>query len=149
MTGRNDPCPCGSGAKFKQCHGRVAQSPGTETLDPSQLPPPNLQGNYRGACFVCMRGTDTGLTFRGSGEWLLAGLLVLGVPEDQAEQTLESAWQEAGTPVPAGSVPTGNGLTMSFRVCAECVGKTPFPEPALLLPGGQVPLIEEPEGYGD
>ncbi|NBQ94527.1 MAG: hypothetical protein EBU15_03915 [Betaproteobacteria bacterium] len=22
--GRNDPCPCGSGKKFKQCHGRVA-----------------------------------------------------------------------------------------------------------------------------
>nr|MBP6316248.1 SEC-C domain-containing protein [Chitinophagaceae bacterium] len=20
--GRNDPCPCGSGKKFKQCHGR-------------------------------------------------------------------------------------------------------------------------------
>ena len=22
-TGRNDPCPCGSGKKFKQCHGRI------------------------------------------------------------------------------------------------------------------------------
>jgi uncharacterized protein len=22
-VGRNDPCPCGSGRKFKQCHGRV------------------------------------------------------------------------------------------------------------------------------
>ena len=21
-NGRNDPCPCGSGKKFKQCHGR-------------------------------------------------------------------------------------------------------------------------------
>jgi uncharacterized protein len=21
-TGRNDPCPCGSGQKFKNCHGR-------------------------------------------------------------------------------------------------------------------------------
>jgi uncharacterized protein len=21
-VGRNDPCPCGSGRKFKQCHGR-------------------------------------------------------------------------------------------------------------------------------
>ena len=20
-VGRNDPCPCGSGAKFKKCHG--------------------------------------------------------------------------------------------------------------------------------
>jgi len=22
--GRNDPCPCGSGKKYKQCHGRGA-----------------------------------------------------------------------------------------------------------------------------
>ena len=21
-TGRNDPCPCGSGKKFKKCHGQ-------------------------------------------------------------------------------------------------------------------------------
>jgi uncharacterized protein len=21
--GRNDPCPCGSGVKFKKCHGKV------------------------------------------------------------------------------------------------------------------------------
>ncbi|MDE2909562.1 MAG: SEC-C metal-binding domain-containing protein [Chloroflexota bacterium] len=21
-AGRNDPCPCGSGLKFKRCHGR-------------------------------------------------------------------------------------------------------------------------------
>ena len=23
-VGRNDPCPCGSGRKFKQCHGAAA-----------------------------------------------------------------------------------------------------------------------------
>jgi preprotein translocase subunit SecA len=23
-VGRNDPCPCGSGRKYKQCHGRLA-----------------------------------------------------------------------------------------------------------------------------
>jgi preprotein translocase subunit SecA len=22
-VGRNDPCPCGSGRKFKECHGRL------------------------------------------------------------------------------------------------------------------------------
>jgi preprotein translocase subunit SecA len=22
-TGRNDPCPCGSGKKYKQCHGKL------------------------------------------------------------------------------------------------------------------------------
>lgn len=24
MVHRNDPCPCGSGLKYKQCHGRLA-----------------------------------------------------------------------------------------------------------------------------
>jgi preprotein translocase subunit SecA len=23
-VGRNDPCPCGSGKKYKNCHGKVA-----------------------------------------------------------------------------------------------------------------------------
>ena len=23
ISGRNDPCPCGSGKKYKHCHGRV------------------------------------------------------------------------------------------------------------------------------
>jgi uncharacterized protein len=25
-AGRNDPCPCGSGKKFKKCHGRQSGS---------------------------------------------------------------------------------------------------------------------------
>jgi len=25
-VGRNDPCPCGSGRKFKKCHGAAAQA---------------------------------------------------------------------------------------------------------------------------
>ena len=28
-TGRNDPCPCGSGRKFKRCHAGAASSAGT------------------------------------------------------------------------------------------------------------------------
>ncbi|MFN8899499.1 MAG: SEC-C metal-binding domain-containing protein, partial [Pseudomonadota bacterium] len=23
-VGRNDPCPCGSGRKYKHCHGKLA-----------------------------------------------------------------------------------------------------------------------------
>jgi hypothetical protein len=29
---RNDPCPCGSGRKFKQCHARAQPSPGGKAL---------------------------------------------------------------------------------------------------------------------
>ena len=28
--GRNDPCPCGSGKKYKQCHGRPGGSSGEQ-----------------------------------------------------------------------------------------------------------------------
>jgi len=31
-VGRNDPCPCGSGRKFKKCHGRVRSQPVTAVL---------------------------------------------------------------------------------------------------------------------
>ena len=27
MTGRNDPCPCGSGKRYKHCHGTAPASP--------------------------------------------------------------------------------------------------------------------------
>ncbi len=30
-VGRNDPCPCGSGKRFKHCHGRGDGGPGTNT----------------------------------------------------------------------------------------------------------------------
>ena len=33
---RHDPCPCGSGRKFKQCHGRPQAGPGTRTLPTPQ-----------------------------------------------------------------------------------------------------------------
>lgn len=36
-TGRNDPCPCGSGKKYKRCHGAIAPTPvlrGDAMLDP-------------------------------------------------------------------------------------------------------------------
>ena len=34
---RNDPCPCGSGRKFKQCHGRVAPGPEMTALPKLQV----------------------------------------------------------------------------------------------------------------
>jgi uncharacterized protein len=39
-TGRNEPCPCGSGNKVKQCHGR--QKPGTK-VKPAKRPLPKPQ----------------------------------------------------------------------------------------------------------
>jgi|GEM_PF-1018683 len=33
MPGRNDPCPCGSGKKFKKCHGALASPTGDTVYD--------------------------------------------------------------------------------------------------------------------
>ncbi|AQQ68486.1 preprotein translocase subunit SecA [Microbulbifer agarilyticus] len=30
-VGRNDPCPCGSGKKYKQCHGKLTSSPSSSS----------------------------------------------------------------------------------------------------------------------
>lgn len=32
-TGRNDPCPCGSGRKYKHCHARAAKRAPADDLE--------------------------------------------------------------------------------------------------------------------
>src|SRR6188474_2483629 len=34
--GRNDPCPCGSGKKFKKCHGTALEEEEEESADDDQ-----------------------------------------------------------------------------------------------------------------
>jgi preprotein translocase subunit SecA len=36
--GRNDPCPCGSGKKFKKCHGAVLEEEGADDSDDEPQP---------------------------------------------------------------------------------------------------------------
>lgn len=40
--GRNDPCLCGSGQKFKRCHGRLVPAPQTTSPPPPPPPPPPI-----------------------------------------------------------------------------------------------------------
>ncbi|MGB9989845.1 YecA family protein [Pseudoduganella rhizocola] len=43
-VGRNDACPCGSGAKFKRCHGRARPAaPAGQFVTPAQLVARNIQ----------------------------------------------------------------------------------------------------------
>jgi hypothetical protein len=35
--GRNEPCPCGSGRKFKKCHGEIAPAPVTPRISRAEL----------------------------------------------------------------------------------------------------------------
>ena len=49
-TGRNDPCPCGSGLKYKLCHGAVALV--------AALPPASAR--QCGECTACCQGWAEG-----------------------------------------------------------------------------------------
>ena len=51
-VGRNEPCPCGSGRKFKLCHGTVA-------LVPAESPAP-AAARQCGECTACCEGWAEG-----------------------------------------------------------------------------------------
>jgi hypothetical protein len=109
-----------------------------------QLPPPNLNGDYRDSCAVCVRGTDTALAFTGEAEWLEAGLGVLGIPDDEAQHMIEAFFVEKGAD--PGMVLTGDH-EMVVRVCAECVAKAPAQFPAPCIPAFGVPVIGQARTY--
>jgi hypothetical protein len=97
-----------------------------------------------GSCIICGRGTDTGVAVRGEGEWHIAALINLGVPEDEAEET-----HRTGTGSDLGKVPAGT-YTVFVRVCAACIAEAPAVtlrelRPALLIRGGMVPGIVQPD----
>ncbi|MEP7084407.1 MAG: tetratricopeptide repeat protein, partial [Betaproteobacteria bacterium] len=58
-VGRNDPCPCGSGQKFKQCHGRL-------TGAPTALPDVPISVAMPAATTGERRAMDSGSVARGS-----------------------------------------------------------------------------------
>jgi len=48
-VGRNDPCPCGSGKRYKQCHGAAGgPAPPSIALTPDQLVARGMQAHQRG-----------------------------------------------------------------------------------------------------
>jgi hypothetical protein len=110
-------------------------------------PAPNLHGNYEGSCTVCLKGTDSGLGFHGPAEWVLAGMKVLGVPEDETLGTLAEAVNEnrpdPQTHVAPGMVPGGE-VTVVMRVCRDCAeaSGTGFSVAAIAL---NVQIYEFPE----
>jgi hypothetical protein len=99
----------------------------------SQWPPkPGLDGTYRDTCIVCMRATDTQLAFEGTAEWIMAGLMVLGIPKPEAARIASQ------TP---GDDP--EHLVMQMRVCGRCVARcpAPYPAPRVVMEGGTIPCI--------
>jgi hypothetical protein len=104
-----------------------------------KLPAFGLQGTLAGTCAVCLQPTDTGLTFKGEGEFLVAGLLVLGIPQDQGAIMVERNFD-----CPPGRVPVGRHW-IAVRVCSACVDACDanFPAPGLILPGGDLPCVKQ------
>lgn len=105
-----------------------------------ELPPPNLQGNYQGSCVVCLHGTDTALAFVGEAEWLVAGLDVLGIPDDEADIMVAEFFEGKGAD--PGKVLDGEHK-MAVQVCAGCVAKAKPNFPAPGIPAFGVPDIRQ------
>jgi hypothetical protein len=107
--------------------------------NPVDVPPPGIDGSWRDSCVVCLKGTDTGIALRGEAEWVIAGLRVLGVPSDQASETLRVV-----TGSDPGMVPDGE-VTITIRVCIPCAVGSPFegsPQPVAI----GVPLFGQKGG---
>lgn len=97
---------------------------------------PGLDGTYSGTCIACLRPTDTALGVRGEAEWHAAFLVVMGVPEDEARLTVQR------------HAPSSDRYDAAYQVCGRCARNSPFPQPALALPGAPVPTIEQPRSAG-
>lgn len=103
------------------------------------LPPPSsLSGTYEGTCLVCFQGTDTGVAFRGSAEWLIAGLVTLGIPSDEATTMVCSFFG-----CKRGMVPMGR-VDLSVRVCDRCATKAKANIKVGLIAFG-IPVLAEPD----
>jgi Flp pilus assembly protein TadD len=47
-VGRNDPCPCGSGKRYKQCHGALGSAPAAVSATPDDLVRRGMAAHQRG-----------------------------------------------------------------------------------------------------
>lgn len=103
-----------------------------------KLPRPGLQGDYRGTCTLCLRATDTAIGFEGEAEYLIAGLIWLGVENEVAYRMVS---EEFGCD--PGMVPTGRHC-LYVRLCAKCAAEGGYPDPKLWVVGGTVPTARQP-----
>ena len=64
-----------------------------------------------------LAGADTGLAFTGEAEWIITGMMMLGIPEDQATIMVGDF-----TGCDHGEVPDGV-ITIPVAVCRECASR--------------------------
>src|SRR5438552_1119409 len=88
-VGRNDPCPCGSGKRFKDCHGRLAAAAATPATD-KELARTRLARGERDAAASSARQaieSDPG----DAEAWNLLGICIEASEPDAAR----AAWNQA------------------------------------------------------
>ena len=81
---------------------------------PDGMPPPALGNARRDACVLCLAGDGHGTLVQRRRGMGLAGLIVLGVPEEQATLMVSTATENE-----AGMMPDGE-ITFPVRVCRRC-----------------------------
>src|SRR5208337_1214207 len=79
-TGRNDPCPCGSGVKFKKCHGHpvVEKRPSTPLLvyEPIKI----VRQEHADGCSIATAAMVAGTSYRET----LAAIGTMSTSEESA-----------------------------------------------------------------
>ncbi len=86
---RNDPCPCGSGKRFKDCHGRLAPTPALPADDKELARTHLTRGDREAAASSARRAVE-----REPGDveaWNLLGISLEAVEPDAAR----AAWERA------------------------------------------------------
>jgi hypothetical protein len=106
-----------------------------EGMSADQPPGTGLWGRYEGGCITCLRPTGTALAFLGSPEWLVSGLISLGVPQDEAPAAIIRILDRRSATPPAGE------CEAIVPVCDSCVSGSPFPAPVLDAPGAAIPRV--------
>ena len=78
-VGPRQPCPCGSGRRYKHCHGRPGGAPGRTSRARSRACPASATGSHCGSSSGCHRAVDAArrsrLTARRPAEVTVATLL--------------------------------------------------------------------------
>lgn len=91
-TGRNDPCPCGSGRKFKKCHGGNVPIPSASAPAAPALSDDKLLGAIR------VQGFSVSQDFQDTGQLRRLGPVIRGEWRPASED--ESRLVAAGSVVP-------------------------------------------------
>ena len=134
--GRNEPCPCGSGRKYKLCHGAIA-------LLPAAAPPP-ASTRHCGECTACCQGWAEG-EIRGhrmfAGQpchFLEQGACTIYEERPQSPcRNFVCAWLMPGSPLPDGFRPDRLGVIVvpmrwRDRPCHVLLSAGRDPDEALL-----------------